>query len=119
MLKPAGIIQRIAREPVIRLEYLTTDDLQRARNPASWSDQEAAAFFFDDYHDADKLATLLGGRPIFAITRPQRRPTPERETVAINGELIEIAHAAHHSPSRKRRAKREITGAVINLEGFA
>lgn len=82
MIAPRGIIQRIAREPVIHLEWIETDDGELP----TWTTERKLALIFPLYHDADTRAKQLGGRPIFAMTVPaeassdidEPRPMPRK-----------------------------------------
>lgn len=102
MIKPAGIIQRIAREPSIHLEYLANDDPESPK----WTPTRADAFFFKDYHDADGLAHKMGGRPIFAITQPGRGSV---------GDIIPAELEPTPQPRRVYRPRHRIPSAYPNL----
>jgi hypothetical protein len=112
MLKPAGCIRRIAREPNIHLEHLA-NEWKPGEEPL-WSDDETAAFIFPDYFDAEQAAKNLhkqiGGPMIFAFTQPQQTPA-DRERVFVNGELIEIPHRSRTHHFRRSHA---ITGSAPN-----
>lgn len=108
MIKPAGIIQRIAREPEIHLEFLSSD----IEGELQWSRKEAEALWFDDYHAADTRAHQLGGRPIFAVSRPARGNEAADPDRFVFDDQVQLVPRRRHI--RKPRRAHAITGASPN-----
>lgn len=107
MIKPAGIVARIAVEPNIHTEYLANDP-GPDEDPV-WSNNEAAAFFFEHHWDAEIAAKdihrRIGGHLVYAITRPPRVALPEREMFACqDGSMTEVVER------RCRRRTHQLTG---------
>jgi hypothetical protein len=112
MIKPGGIIQRIAREPTIHLEYISALDytpqpVKWSGAAPSWTEDETAALFFNDFAVADELAKQMGGRPIFAITRPTRLGQSDDQTERMRPTRPRRMHPPKH--------RHQITGAYPTI----
>jgi hypothetical protein len=98
MIRSSGIVQQLVREPQLHLEYLDVD--------GRWTADRAQAFVFKAYSEADRRATELGGRPIFAMVVSAPADPVERAPIDIEPEP--------HS-RRVFRPRRRIASAFPNL----